>query len=114
MQPGRRNSANYSFEIIIPMRRNAEDNKGINFLFYFILFIYLYFKEGNERKIHHASNGCVDFQGRPTDKRSTGGWKSALFIIGFLNPPICVSLMFYIFFKKFERLRDRLSSAKIS
>ncbi|KAI8549582.1 hypothetical protein RHMOL_Rhmol06G0036400 [Rhododendron molle] len=64
MQPGRRNSANYSFEIIIPMRRNAEDNK-----------------EGNERRIHHASNGCVDFQGRPADKRSTGGWKSALFII---------------------------------
>ncbi|KAG5543114.1 hypothetical protein RHGRI_016010 [Rhododendron griersonianum] len=29
MQPGRRNSANYSFEIIIPMRRKAEDNKGM-------------------------------------------------------------------------------------
>ncbi|KAF7140367.1 hypothetical protein RHSIM_Rhsim06G0027300 [Rhododendron simsii] len=63
MQLGRRNSANYSFEIIIPMGRNAEDNKG------------------NEQKIHHASNGCVDFRGRPADKRITGGWKSAPFII---------------------------------
>jgi peptide/histidine transporter 3/4 len=29
-----------------------------------------------------VSNGCVDIRGRIADKRTTGGWKAAPFIIG--------------------------------
>ena len=29
-----------------------------------------------------VGNGCVDIRGRTADKRTTGGWKAAPFIIG--------------------------------
>ncbi|TVT97502.1 hypothetical protein EJB05_57249, partial [Eragrostis curvula] len=36
-----------------------------------------------------AATAAVDHRGRPADRRATGGWKSALFIIGKHSPFLC-------------------------
>ncbi|KAJ6931445.1 hypothetical protein NC652_014824 [Populus alba x Populus x berolinensis] len=59
-----------------------------------------------------VSNGCVDIQGRIADKRTTGGWKAAPFII--VNEvaerlafyAIAVNMVAYLVFQMHQSLPD--------
>nr|TKS03320.1 hypothetical protein D5086_0000153170 [Populus alba] len=61
-----------------------------------------------------VSNGCVDIQGRIADKRTTGGWKAAPFIIvnevaerlAFYAIAVAVNMVAYLVFQMHQSLPD--------
>ncbi|CAI9116842.1 OLC1v1018106C1 [Oldenlandia corymbosa var. corymbosa] len=69
-------------------------------------------KEGDDQSRAMVTNGCVGYKGRTADKRKTGGWKAAPFII--VNEvaerlafyAIAVNLVTYLVFEMHQSLPD--------